>query len=152
MIGLESLNQSPPPEQQQPSKQSLLLDGLRRVEQHSPVWMLPRLVTTLNLHQHLAQARQRLCDSHREMMKDTGVDVAESCGDGGISVKGDTTINGLGTLGTLAVVAASLIGGGGIGAAALTLWGARPKPQPVASAPVESVDDWKLGLRVTDNP
>lgn len=137
----------------QQDKQSLLLDGLRRVGGHSPVWILPRLITTLNLHQHLAQARQRLCDSHREMFKDS--DVAD-CEGGGISVKGDTTINGLGTLGTVAVVLLSLAAGAGATALLYGHYCGRPF-QPtnnvtVEGAKPESVDNWRLGLRVTDTP
>lgn len=139
-------------EQAQPTKQSLLLDGLRRVETHSPVWMLPRLVTTLNLHKHLAQARQRVCDSHREMYKDSGIDMSESCGDGGgISVQGDTNItnNGLKTWGAVALTLASLLAGGG----ATALYGLWNKPTIAAVQPsAAEVQNWRLGLRVTSEP
>lgn len=136
-------------------KQSLLLDGLRRVEQHSPIWVLPRLITTLNLHEHLTQARQRLCDSHRATMKDAGVDV-ESCSSGGINVQGDTTINGLGTLGTVAVVLLALCAGAGACALLYRHYCGAPF-QPtnnvtIEGAKPESVENWRLGLRVTDAP
>lgn len=157
MIGLAKTKPAPQVEQPQQIKQSLLLDGFRRIEEHSPVWMLPRLVTTLNLHKHLAQARQRLCDSHRAMMKDAGVDV-QSCDDG-ISVQGDTTINnhGLKTLGTVAAILLALI----IGALLMLLL---PKQFGAATTsttsvnlngiepPAQSVANWRLGLKVTDQP
>ena len=139
-------------EQAQPTKQSLLLDGLRRVETHSPVWILPRLVTTLNLHKHLAQARQRVCDSHREMYKDSGVGMSESCGDGGgISVQGDTNItnNGLKTWGAVALMLASLLAGGG----GTLLYGLWNKPTIAAVQPnTQDVQNWRLGLKVTSEP
>lgn len=141
-------------EQAQPTKQSLLLDGLRRVETHSPVWILPRLVTTLNLHKHLAQARQRVCDSHREMYKDSGVGMSESCGDGGgISVQGDTatTINNTGLTPWVAVALtlASLLAGGGL-AGMYAMWS---RPTIAAAQPsAAEVQNWRLGLEVTSTP
>jgi hypothetical protein len=156
MDGLASPQTTPQSEPQQQTKQSLLLDGLRRVEQHSPIWMLPRLITTQNLHQTLADARQRLCDSHREMFKDSGVEVAETCGSGGISVQGDTRIINNGSRGLcwallgLSVLAFALC------AYALCRGPASATANATATAPApsgnESPQNWRLGLRVTDEP
>lgn len=154
MSGPVSPQPTLPPELMQQTKQSLLLDGLQRVAEHSPVWMLPRLITTLNMHQHLSAARQRLCDSHRAMMKDSGVDVGQSCGDGGgISVQGDqtTTINhnGLKTWGAVALVLASLLAGSG----ATSLYAIWNKPTIAAVQPsTADVQNWRLGLKVTSAP
>lgn len=147
MIGLNRLNATPPPEAQPLSKQSLLLDGLRRVEQHTPVWMLPRLVTTLNLHHHLTAARQRLCDSHRAMMKQAGLDDVADCEGSGISVKGDTTIYNNGSKLLPWLVAAALPVAGWF----LNDWLDKEQTPPVIAAPGET-QDWKLGVKVTDRP
>lgn len=130
-----------------PTKQSLLLDGLRRVEEHSPIWVLPRLVTTLNLHQHLAAARRRLCDSHRAMMKEAGVEVG-NCDDGGISVQGDTTIHHHAPwwLPLLFVP---------LGLACLWWFGhqvAGGAAVPAAATTAANPANWRLGLKVSSTP
>ena len=148
MIGLTKLSSLLRPAPSPPNKQSLLLDALRRVEQHSPIWVLPRLVQTLNLHQHLAQARQRLCDSHRAMMHDAGHEAGPCSDGGGISVRGDTTIHNhalnIGSLLWLVVLVVALAAAGYCG----WVWWNKPSRPAV----VGEVEDWKLSLRVTDRP
>ncbi len=151
MVGLANQKPQQPSEQQPQTKDSLLLDGLRRLEEHSPVWALPRLVTTLNLHRHLAAARQRLCDSHQATMKDAGADV-QNCDDGGgIGVNGDTTttINGLRALPVvLGMLAAMGLGAGGTALAAYLL---KPTNQPVTTSQSDTAN-WRLGIKVSNSP
>lgn len=129
-----------------------MLDGFRRVEEHSPVWMLPRLIATQNMQKLLSAARQRVCDGHKAQMKLMGADV-ENCGDGGgISVQGDTatTIHntGLKPLGMVAAIIAALLVGAGI---ALLCWYLFACPH-TPSTGAASADNWRLGIRVSDTP
>lgn len=96
MSGNDATLQVQPIDSPQQTKQSLLLDAFRRIEEHSPVWMLPRLISTQHLHKTLQEARQRVRDSHAAQMNLVGVDVANSSDGGGISVQGDTTVFNLG--------------------------------------------------------
>lgn len=138
-------------------RQQVLLDGYKRIENHAQVYLLPRLISTLNLHKTLAAARQRVCDGHKAQMKLMGSDV-ESCGDGGgISVQGDTIVNnnGLKTLGAIALAVAAL----GTGAGAMWLWSqheskpvAKPTPPAIETPAEPQTGNWRLGLRVTDTP
>ncbi len=149
MNGLDETPLTQPIEAQPPSKQSLLLDGFRRLEEHSPVWMLPRLITTQHLQKSLSAARERVCDGHKAQMKLMGADV-ENCGDGGgISVQGDTTINnnGLKTCGVAGLIIAALLAGGI--ATVLYLHCNKPTANVIAKAPQDS---WKLGLHVSNSP
>ncbi len=92
MSGNDATPQTPPIDSPQQTKQSMLLDAFRRVEEHSPIWMLPRLISTQQLHKTLQAARQRARDSHAAQMKLTGIDVANTNDGGGIEVHGDTNV------------------------------------------------------------
>lgn len=162
MIGLASPNPAPQSEQKQQTKQSLLLDALRRVEMHSPVWMLPRLITTLNLHKHLAQARQRLCDAHKHQHNLMGEKVDDCDDGGGISVQGDTTINnhGLRSLGMVAAVLLAFLIGALLAALLCRHFGAASSTANVnlggvgqpATSTTPTTANWRLGIRVSDTP
>ncbi len=145
-------------------RQQVLLDGIRKIENHAQVYLLPRLISTLNLHKMQAAARQRVCDGHKAQMKLMGADV-ESCGDGGgISVQGDTVINntGLKPLVATGLMVAALATGAGVMAMWPMIAGYLPSKtntpavvapaEPAATQPAQAVDSWKLGLRVTDTP
>lgn len=87
------------------------------------------------------------------MFKNSGVDVA-SCDDGGgISVKGDTTINYTGVKPLTTAVALLLALGAG-GAATAMFYGHKPTDPPaIIEQPGEpQTGNWRLGLIVTDKP
>lgn len=130
------------------TKKRLLLDAFRRIEEHAPVWMLPRLIATLNLHKHLSAARKRLCDSHNYQQTLLGQPVSNCEDGGGISVVGDRITHGLGTLGTIAVVLATL--GGAVGATALYAY--CTKPPAAVEQKEQSTENWRLGLKVSSTP
>ncbi len=85
-------------------------------------------------------------------MRLLGEDV-QSCDDGGgISVKGNTTINGLGTLPVIALILVSLLGGSG-GMALLinsSKCPAAPVPTPIAKP--DATQDWRLTIQVKNSP
>ena len=150
MDGQPSQPEQPALSPTQQTEQSLLLDGLRRVTTHSPVWQLPRLIVTRELNQHLLAARRRAADSHKWEMGLLGQAVSDTDG-GGISVQGDTTINNTGLKGWVAALLClgSMLAGGS-GFALYSLWN---KPAtPVVASKGTDVSDWRLGLRVSDKP
>jgi hypothetical protein len=150
-----------------PTKQELLLDGFRRLKTHSPVMMLPRLVLSQHLHQLMGAARRRTADSHKYLMRLLGEEV-EPDDDGNISLQGDTTITnnyhaprGAGWLKKLvSALALPAIGAGGLlawqwwasGANETTAEPPATSIQHPASAAEAAVQDWKLGVIVTDGP
>jgi len=146
------------------SRGSLLLDGFRRMATNSPALLLPRLVMTQDLHQRMAGSRRRLADSHKYQMRLLGENVGDD-DDGGISLRGDTTITnnfqGSGTIAKLALGALLLSGLGVGGVAAWQYLANRPpaaasSPAPtVTKAPEGQLDaraNWKLGVIVSDKP
>lgn len=153
------------------SLEQLKLDAFRRMENHSPALMLPRLIMSQHLHQRMRAAIKRQDDGHRYQMSLLGVDVANQ-DPSGISLAGDTINNiyqkasgmssGLGKL----ALAASLLGLGGAGA---YLWDAlksagnptapsappaviQPYQPPVATPAAAGPQDWRLGVQVTSQP
>lgn len=133
------------------SKESALLDGLRRLTEHSPVMALPRLILTQHLHNSLIQTRKRLRDSHKHLHNLMGENVGDE-EDGGISVAGDT-INyhvGGGWLKPLATMAL----GAAIPAAAAAGYWWWTKPTPPAPTPPAAIQlpDYQLRLEVKDTP
>jgi hypothetical protein len=157
-----------------PPKQHLLRDGLRRMSTHSPVMMLPRLIMTQHLFASMARSRKRLADGHRYQMRLLGETVKDD-DDGNISLQGDTVINNHGSrwLPGLLLTAGMAAAGycawqlyhGPQESAAASAADAPPAsappfdaPEPVAVPPYEppaagcAVQDWKLGVVVTDAP
>jgi len=147
---------------------------LERAAENFPTWQFPRMVGLVHLASSMAAARSRVNDSHKLQMKKLaetlGYDAEESKlpedqDDGMFSVAGDTTINvladpakkssGLGTLGT---IAATVLGSGGIGAAAVLAWqlwnrepAATDKPDPPAI--VQPADrDTTEGITIYEPP
>ncbi len=83
-------------------------------------------------------------------MRLLGEDV-KTCDDGGgISVKGNTTINGLGTIPVIALILVSLLGGSG-GMALLINCNKCPAA-PVAIAKPDPTADWRLTIQVKNSP
>ena len=153
-------------------QQQLLLDGLRRISQHSPVMMMPRLVMTQHLHQMLSGARKRRDDDHRYQMGLLGVKVQNQEAPG-ISLQGDTINHNymsqkVGAIAgplTKAALVAGLVVLGGAGA---YLWDAlqsarnpsAPSAPPAVSQPLRlppvvaptAPQDWRLGVEVQTQP
>lgn len=129
------------------SKDKSLLDGLRRLTQHSPVMGLPRLIMTQHLHSSLTASRKRLRDSHKHLHNLMGEDVGED-DDAGINVQGDT-INYHLQGGSWTKPLAGLLLAGALGAAApLAYWWWNNKP----SVTPATLPDYQLRLEVTDRP
>lgn len=136
-----------------PSKDEILLDGLRRIKTHSQAYLLPRLIMTQQLHQMMVAARQRTADAHRHIQNLMGEPVGED-EDGNISLQGDTTIHHHASEGIASKLLPIALAAG-IGAAALPLWSWWNKSSPVSPPAVTTPsqqDDWKLGLEVKDTP
>lgn len=135
-------------------KSKHLLDGLRRLTDHSPVMMLPRLVMTQHIQQSLADARARLADGHRYQMQLLGEEASDMPREAGITVQGDTTVLNFGgspaspsRLRRLLPYVLALAAGGGLAALAPLITGTQssaPSPPP----PIV----YRLGLIVTDHP
>jgi hypothetical protein len=139
----------------QPSKEEMLLDAFRRLKTHSPIYTLPRLIMTQQLHQMMGAARQRVNDGHRHIQHLMGEEVGDD-EDGNISLQGDTTttIHNHKTSGLMSSLLPVLLAAG-LGAAALPAWDwwcKRPTTPPAVVQPAPANDDWKLGLEVRDTP
>lgn len=137
------------------TKEKLLLDGLRRLETHSPMYVLPRLILSQHLHSMLLGLKRRLADSHRYQMKLLGEKVGDDP-DEGISLKGDTTIYNTGSRLLPWLLSAAMLGAGALAGKLLS---DKPTQSPPVvevpappTAPPVSVQDWKLGVKVTAQP
>lgn len=131
------------------SKDEMLLDGLRRLKTHSPVYLLPRLILIQNLHRMLGQAQSRVKDGHRYFQHLLGEEVGED--ENKITLQGDTTYTYNGSRWLPWLLTAGAIAAGGY-----YWWTNQPKPtsQPQEPAVVieTPVEDWRLGVIVTDQP
>ncbi len=83
-------------------------------------------------------------------MRLLGEDV-KTCDDGGgISVKGNTTINGLGTIPVIVLIFVCLLGGSG--GMALLINSSKCPAAPVATAKPDTTEDWRLTIQVRNSP
>lgn len=131
------------------SKDSALLDGLRRLTQHSPVMGLPRLIMSHHLHNSLAATRKRVADSHKHIHNLMGEEVGED-DDAGISVQGDTiNYHMQGGGGSWLKPLAALVLGSAIPTAGIAYWLYIHKP---ATKPQVTLPDYQLRLEVKDQP
>ena len=135
----------------------MLLDGFRRLKTHSPMYVLPRLIMTQQLHQMLTSARQRVNDGHRHIQHLMGEEMGDD-EDGNISLQGDTTttIHNHKTGGLMSSLLPVLLAAG-LGAAALPAWDWWCKKPPAVVAPSQPTDpiklpDYGLKLEVKDTP
>ena len=141
---------------------------LERVAENFPTWQFHRMLGLVHLSKMMAAARSRVNDSHklqiRKLAETLGYDddetVPEEQDEGMFSVAGDTTHNhyhkarGLGTL------AATILGSGGVGAAAMLawqLWHKAPdftdKPDPPAVVqPAVGLNPGGLKIEVVEGP
>jgi hypothetical protein len=147
------------------SKEGLLLDGLRRLKGHSPVYLLNRLVLTQQLWMQLSAARRRVNDSHNYYQRVLGEPVSEDDA-GNISLKGDTTTTNHITYNGSRWLPWIL----GAAAVAGTAWWMSQPSKPTAEPPLTNAtpwapplvieepvteqprDDWRLGVTVSDTP
>lgn len=137
-----------------------MLDGFRRLEQHSPVMMLPRLVMTRHLNRILSGAMERLADGHRYQMNMLGADVESN--DDGISVQGDTNNFHIGAGAEWLRSLAMLLPLVAAGAALPLVWDWLSADEPAAESQQPSAvvappasgyaQPYKLGVVVTDGP
>lgn len=135
-------------------KDSLLLDGFRRLKDHSAALLLPRMIMTQHLFTSLGRSRKRLADSHRYQMNLLGEKVDDE-DDGNIHMQGDTTItnNYQGASWLRPLTAAAVIA---VGYALWQYWPSRDaalsEPTAVEEPCAGDVQDWKLGVTVSDHP
>src|SRR5262245_3159952 len=99
-----------------PSKENLLLDGLRRLETHSPLYLLPKVILNHQLFQMLLDSRQRVKDSHKYQQHLLGEEVGNDP-DAEIRLQGDTTTtnNYHGSRALPLLLGAALLAGTGLG-------------------------------------